>query len=124
MKAPTYILKRVYLERNSEREYKNHQQRLERIKSQPSKFFIQVKKVNQQLDKAIKNHVRAIQHKEEEKNREEKVTNKALINKLLEINDGRTRFAPLLLHSCHRVAVVPPSHVRTQIHPHLRARYQ
>ena len=32
MKASTFILKRVYLERNAEREYKQHQKRLDRIK--------------------------------------------------------------------------------------------
>jgi len=34
-------------------------------------------------------HSRAKEFKEVERLREEKVTNKALINKLLEINDGR-----------------------------------
>jgi hypothetical protein len=33
MKGNTYILKRIYLERNQEREYKNHVKRLEKIKS-------------------------------------------------------------------------------------------
>lgn len=33
MKAPRYITKRVYIERNLEREYHGHMKRLEKIKS-------------------------------------------------------------------------------------------
>lgn len=31
MKAPTYILKRIYLERNKQKEYASHLQRLDTI---------------------------------------------------------------------------------------------
>lgn len=31
MKAPTYILKRIYLERNYDREYENHKNKLDEI---------------------------------------------------------------------------------------------
>lgn len=44
MKAPTYILKRVYLERNQERELRNHEKRLEEIKSSKDQTKIDLKK--------------------------------------------------------------------------------
>jgi len=43
MKGDTFILKRVYLERNAEREYLQHVKRLEKIKTQPTNLH---KKVN------------------------------------------------------------------------------
>ena len=45
--------------------------------------------VDDLLLRSKENHIRAKEFREVEKLREEKVTNKALINKLLEINDGR-----------------------------------
>jgi hypothetical protein len=38
MKADRYILKRIYLERNQQREYKSHQKRLEEIKNNPTEL--------------------------------------------------------------------------------------
>ncbi|EAS06863.1 hypothetical protein TTHERM_00725820 (macronuclear) [Tetrahymena thermophila SB210] len=98
MKAPTYILKRVYLERNQERELRNHEKRLEEIKSSKDQTKIELKKrtlaVQSQQEQAKKNHERATQFKIHEKQREQIARDKVLMKKLVEINNQSSIPAP------------------------------
>ena len=70
MKSNNYILKRIYLERNAERFYQQHLQRLNQINSQPKNISKQLGKIDDMLELMKDNHLKAKEFREVEKLRE------------------------------------------------------